>query len=99
MWLYPISQGDVWICMELLDSSMDKISKRVYNELSLKIPEGILGKMTVAVIKALHYLKTKLEIIHRGQRSLTTHVIMFTVKILIKPSQKGHNNVIIDLLL
>ena len=42
-------QGDVWICMELMDSSMDKISERVYNQLKKRIPEEILGKMSVAV--------------------------------------------------
>ena len=52
--------------MELLDASMDKISKRV-SALGQTIPENIIGKMTVAVIKALHYLKTELRIIHRGE--------------------------------
>ena len=42
-------QGDVWICMELLDSSMDKLSERVYHQLHSTIPEKILGKMSVAV--------------------------------------------------
>ena len=45
----PPPQGDVWICMELLDSSMDKIADKVYNQLHQTIPEPILGKMTVAV--------------------------------------------------
>ena len=57
--------------MELLDSSMDKIAKRVFNDLHQTIPEGILGKMSVAVIKALHYLKSELSIIHRGECTLT----------------------------
>ena len=35
--------------MELMDSSMDKISEKVYNQLQQRIPEEILGKMTVAV--------------------------------------------------
>ena len=35
--------------MELMDSSMDKISEKVYNQLNKRIPEDILGKMTVAV--------------------------------------------------
>jgi len=60
-----IRDGDVWICMELLDSSMDKISERVYNQLHSAIPEMILGKMSVAVIRALSYLKKELKIIHR----------------------------------
>ena len=44
-----VSKGDVWICMELLDTSMDKISDRVYQQLQSTIPEDILGKMTVSV--------------------------------------------------
>ncbi|CAI8054304.1 Dual specificity mitogen-activated protein kinase kinase 2 (Fragment), partial [Geodia barretti] len=60
-----IREGDVWICMELLDSSMDKISDRVYQQLQSTIPEEILGKMTVSVIRALNYLKTDMKIIHR----------------------------------
>ena len=35
--------------MELLDSSMDKISERVYQQMKSSIPEDILGKMTVSV--------------------------------------------------
>lgn len=48
-YLIPCVQGDVWICMELLDSSMDKISDRVYQQIKSTIPEEILGKMTVSV--------------------------------------------------
>ena len=52
-------QGDVWICMELLDSSMDKISDRVYQQLQSTIPEEILGKMTVSVSShTMHILCT-----------------------------------------
>lgn len=41
-------QGDVWICMELMDTSLDKFYKKV-NEKGRNIPEDILGKITVAV--------------------------------------------------
>ena len=44
-----VMQGDVWICMELLESSMDKISDRVHQQMKSTIPEDILGKMTVSV--------------------------------------------------
>ena len=40
--------------MELLDTSMANVSDIVCNKLNQRIPENILGKMTVAVIKALH---------------------------------------------
>lgn len=74
----PYPQGDVWICMELLDASMDKISKRV-TTLGQSIPEEILGKMTVAVIKALYYLKDELKIIHRGLSNTHTHIYIMYV--------------------
>ena len=35
--------------MELMDTSMDKLSERVSNVLQSSIPEKILGKMSVAV--------------------------------------------------
>jgi len=41
-------KGDVWICMELMDTSLDKFYKKVI-EKGKSIPEDILGKITVAV--------------------------------------------------
>ncbi|XP_065221114.1 dual specificity mitogen-activated protein kinase kinase 4-like isoform X2 [Planococcus citri] len=58
-------EGDCWICMELMDTSLDKFYKFIYERLQERIPEIILGKITVATVKALNYLKEKLKIIHR----------------------------------
>ncbi|OXU28232.1 hypothetical protein TSAR_009643 [Trichomalopsis sarcophagae] len=58
-------EGDCWICMELMDTSLDKFYKFIYEILNERIPECILGKITVATVKALNYLKEKLRIIHR----------------------------------
>ncbi|XP_067005047.1 dual specificity mitogen-activated protein kinase kinase 4 isoform X2 [Anabrus simplex] len=58
-------EGDCWICMELMDTSLDKFYKFIYEKLKQRIPERILGKITVATVKALNYLKEKLRIIHR----------------------------------
>ncbi|XP_058808761.1 dual specificity mitogen-activated protein kinase kinase 4 isoform X2 [Phymastichus coffea] len=58
-------EGDCWICMELMDTSLDKFYKFIYETLDDRIPEAILGKITVATLKALNYLKEKLRIIHR----------------------------------
>ncbi|KAL4239235.1 Dual specificity mitogen-activated protein kinase kinase 4 [Mactra antiquata] len=58
-------EGDCWICMELMDISLDKFYKFTYGHLKSSIPEEILGKITVATVKALNYLKEKLKIIHR----------------------------------
>ncbi|XP_050459951.1 dual specificity mitogen-activated protein kinase kinase 4-like [Cataglyphis hispanica] len=58
-------EGDCWICMELMDTSLDKFYKFIYERLNERIPECILGKITVATVKALNYLKEELTIIHR----------------------------------
>lgn len=57
-------EGDVWICMEVMDTSLDKFYEKVYKS-GKKIPEEILCKITVSVVSALHYLKTELNVIHR----------------------------------
>ncbi|MGH0157475.1 UNVERIFIED_CONTAM: hypothetical protein FKN15_033979 [Acipenser sinensis] len=41
-------EGDVWICMELMDTSLDKFYKQVI-EKGMAIPEDILGKITVSL--------------------------------------------------
>lgn len=42
-------ESECWICMELMDTSLDKFYKIVYNERGLMIPESVLAKITVAV--------------------------------------------------
>ncbi|XP_050297953.1 dual specificity mitogen-activated protein kinase kinase 4 isoform X2 [Anthonomus grandis grandis] len=58
-------EGDCWICMELMDTSLDKFYKFIHEKLDQRIPEPILGKIALATVKALNYLKEKLKIIHR----------------------------------
>ncbi|KAG7259432.1 hypothetical protein CRUP_002178, partial [Coryphaenoides rupestris] len=60
----PYMAGDVWICMELMDTSLDKFYKKVI-EKGMTIPEDILGKITVAIVKALEHLHNNLSVIHR----------------------------------
>ncbi|XP_034654416.1 dual specificity mitogen-activated protein kinase kinase hemipterous isoform X1 [Drosophila subobscura] len=56
-----VRDPDVWICMELMSMCFDKLLK-----LSKKpVPECILGKVTVATVNALSYLKDKHGVIHR----------------------------------
>uniref|UniRef100_A0A8C4EZZ7 mitogen-activated protein kinase kinase n=1 Tax=Dicentrarchus labrax TaxID=13489 RepID=A0A8C4EZZ7_DICLA len=57
-------EGDVWICMELMDTSLDKFYKQVI-EKGMTIPEDILGKIAVSVVKALEHLHSNLQVIHR----------------------------------
>ncbi len=45
----PCPQGDVWICMELMDHSLHQLYKLVYETLKLSIPEDIVGKMAESV--------------------------------------------------
>lgn len=58
-------EGDCWICMEIMDISTDKFYKFIYEELKDRIDEKMIGKITVATVLALNYLKEKLKIIHR----------------------------------
>ncbi|XP_077958756.1 dual specificity mitogen-activated protein kinase kinase 6 isoform X2 [Gasterosteus aculeatus] len=57
-------EGDVWICMELMDTSLDKFYKQVIEKGS-SIPEDILGKIAVSIVKALEHLHSNLQVIHR----------------------------------
>lgn len=55
------SDGEISICMEYMDGgSLDLIVKRAG-----RIPEPILGKITLAVLKGLSYLRDKHAIMHR----------------------------------
>lgn len=54
--LPPLFQGDCWICMELMATSLDKFYKYVYCVLDDVIPEEILGKITLAVSTLLFSL-------------------------------------------
>ncbi|XP_076654194.1 uncharacterized protein LOC143359809 [Halictus rubicundus] len=56
-----ITESDVWICMELMATCLDKLLKRTRQAM----PEEFLGKVTVATVKALSYLKEKHGVIHR----------------------------------
>ena len=56
-----VTDSDVWICMELMTTCMDKLLKN----LKQPLPEYIVGKVAVATVKALHYLKENHGVIHR----------------------------------
>lgn len=59
---YFVTDSEVWICMELMDTCLDKLQKARGRR---PIPEDILGSICYAVVKALHYLKSKHRVIHR----------------------------------
>lgn len=55
------ADGEISICMEFMDGlSLDIVCKRVE-----RIPEAILGKITLAVLSGLVYLKEAFQILHR----------------------------------
>ncbi|XP_066150764.1 dual specificity mitogen-activated protein kinase kinase 7-like isoform X1 [Euwallacea fornicatus] len=56
-----ITEAEVWICMELMDTCFDKLLKR----LNQPVPEDVLGKVSVATVEALAYLKDQHNVIHR----------------------------------
>lgn len=58
-------EGDVWICMELMKASLDKLYKKVYETANRRVPEEVLRQIAYAMINALNYLHSKLKVIHR----------------------------------
>ncbi|CCD62387.1 Dual specificity mitogen-activated protein kinase kinase mek-1 [Caenorhabditis elegans] len=58
---YFITNFDVRVCMECMATCLDRLLIRIKQP----IPERIIGKLSVSIIKALHYLKTKHQIMHR----------------------------------
>jgi mitogen-activated protein kinase kinase 4 len=42
-------EGDCWICMELMDTSLDRFYKFVYHKLHQSIPESVLAYITLSV--------------------------------------------------
>lgn len=58
-------EGDVWICMEVMDTSLDKFYPKVYKN-NRSIPENILGAITVAVSSLDLLLKFQNMFFHAG---------------------------------
>uniref|UniRef100_A0AAQ5ZWV2 Dual specificity mitogen-activated protein kinase kinase 2 n=1 Tax=Amphiprion ocellaris TaxID=80972 RepID=A0AAQ5ZWV2_AMPOC len=55
------SDGEISICMEHMDGgSLDQVLKE-----ARRIPEEILGKVSIAVLRGLAYLREKHQIMHR----------------------------------
>jgi mitogen-activated protein kinase kinase 3 len=71
-------EGDLWIFMEAMDTSLDKFYKKAFkrnpvpgpdagaadSETAPSIPEPVLGKIAASVVKALYFLY-EIKIIHR----------------------------------
>jgi len=59
------TEGDCWICMEIMDISLEKLYKCVYEKKQMTLPEELIGHVAVSTLNALNYLKLHLQIIHR----------------------------------
>ncbi|KAI6214608.1 hypothetical protein M3Y94_00288400 [Aphelenchoides besseyi] len=57
-------EHNAWIVMEVLDCSLDQFYKLVYKK-DQKLPEEVIGFIAASVVRALNYLKSELNIIHR----------------------------------
>lgn len=74
-------EGDCWICMELMDTSLDRFYKFVYHKLKQSIPESVLAYITRATLQALEYIRTTWQIIHRDVKPSNILVSRKTIKL------------------
>lgn len=58
-------EGDVWICMEVMDTCLDKLYKNKLKPQKIFVPENILSRISFSIVSALKYLQTRLKVIHR----------------------------------
>lgn len=56
-----ITQSDVYVCMELMGTCLEKLLRTT----KTPVPEPILGKVALSVVKALRYLKREHGVMHR----------------------------------
>ncbi|KAH9419507.1 Dual specificity mitogen-activated protein kinase kinase 7 [Dermatophagoides pteronyssinus] len=61
---YLILETEIWIFMELMATCFDRLIKHL-SKRNETVPERIIGKVAVATIDALDYLKKELQAIHR----------------------------------
>jgi len=56
--------GDVWICMEVMDTSLDRLYKSMKAQGNSML-ESELAQVSFSIVSALHYLHQQLRVIHR----------------------------------
>jgi len=56
--------GDVWICMEVMDTSLDRLYKSMEAQGNSML-ELELAQVSFSIVSALHYLHQQLRVIHR----------------------------------
>jgi mitogen-activated protein kinase kinase 7 len=62
--------NEVWVFMELMDTCLNRLLKRIGGP----IPEPIVCKMTISIVKALDYLKSKHQIMYRDVKP--SHILL-----------------------
>lgn len=62
---FHVTEGDIWIFMEEMRYSLDKLIDRL-RERELRFPEPALGKIVFSILSALDYLKSEHGVMHRG---------------------------------
>lgn len=57
-------EGDVWICMEVMDISLDKFYQMKNKQKEL-LPEMFCAKVALSVAEGLNFMKQQMNLIHR----------------------------------
>uniref|UniRef100_A0A0K0DXW5 mitogen-activated protein kinase kinase n=2 Tax=Strongyloides stercoralis TaxID=6248 RepID=A0A0K0DXW5_STRER len=57
-------EGDVWICMEVMDISLDKFYKACVDH-SIVMEEDFIARTAWSIINGLHFMKEQMELMHR----------------------------------
>lgn len=58
-------EGELWMIMERMDMSLDKLRENIFRDGDFKIPESIIGNITYQIIKGLSYLRDEVSVLHR----------------------------------
>lgn len=74
-------EGDCWICMELMNTSLDRFYKFVYHKLDQFIPESVLAYIVLSTLEALEYIKSRWSIIHRDVKPSNILVSRTSIKL------------------
>lgn len=57
-------ENEIWICMEVMDTSLDKFY-RLCVDMNRQLPEAFIAHIALSVIECLNFMKEKMNLIHR----------------------------------